>query len=89
MLGIFVNLIQNTQVTESDLLATVFGGIILGFGVGLILRNDGALDGTEILSISIAKNWVSLSAKSLCSLTSLFILQLDFCMVGIAQCTLS
>lgn len=55
MLGIFVNLIQNTQVTESDLLATVFGGIILGFGVGLILRNDGALDGTEILSISIAK----------------------------------
>ena len=55
MLGIFVNLIQNTQVTESDLLATVFGGIILGFGVGLILRNDGALDGTEILSVSIAK----------------------------------
>ena len=55
MLGIFVNLIQNTQVTESDLLATVFGGIILGCGVGLILRNDGALDGTEILSISIAK----------------------------------
>lgn len=55
MLGIFVNLIHNTQVTESDLLATVFGGIILGFGVGLILRNDGALDGTEILSISIAK----------------------------------
>ena len=57
MLGIFVNLIQNTQVTESDLLATVFGGIILGFGVGLILRNDGALDGTEILSIRLAKKF--------------------------------
>ena len=57
MLGIFVNLIKNTQVTESDLLATVFGGIILGFGVGLILRNDGALDGTEILSIRLAKKF--------------------------------
>lgn len=57
MLGIFVNLIHNTQVTESDLLATVFGGIILGFGVGLILRNDGALDGTEILSIRLAKKF--------------------------------
>lgn len=56
MLGIFVNLI-NFHVTDSDLLATVFGGIILGFGVGLILRNDGALDGTEILAIRLAKKF--------------------------------
>lgn len=56
MLGIFVNLI-NFHVTESDLLATVFGGIILGVGVGLILRNDGALDGTEILAIRLAKKF--------------------------------
>lgn len=56
MLGIFVNLI-NIHVTDSDLLATVFGGIILGFGVGLILRNDGALDGTEILAIRLAKKF--------------------------------
>ncbi len=56
MLGIFVNLI-NFHVTESDLLATVFGGITLGTGVGLILRNDGALDGTEILAIRLAKKF--------------------------------
>ena len=56
MLGIFVNLI-NFHVTESELLATVFGGIILGIGVGLILRNDGALDGTEILAIRLAKKF--------------------------------
>lgn len=56
MLGIFVNLI-NFHVTESELLATVFGGIILGVGVGLILRNDGALDGTEILAIRLAKKF--------------------------------
>ena len=39
------------------MLATVFGGIILGTGVGLILRNDGALDGTEILAIRLAKRF--------------------------------
>lgn len=55
MLGIFVNLLDNVVVTEIPLLDTVFGGIILGTGVGLILRNDGALDGTEILAIRLAK----------------------------------
>lgn len=37
--------------TEDVLLATVFGGIILGIGVGLVIRNGGSLDGTEIMAI--------------------------------------
>lgn len=41
--------------TEDILLATIFGGIFLGTGVGLVIRNGGALDGTEILSIVISK----------------------------------
>lgn len=56
MLGLFANFLT-FKVTESDLLATVFGGIILGFGVGLILRNEGALDGTEILAIRLSKKF--------------------------------
>ena len=43
------------HITEESLLATVFGGSILGFGVGLVLRASGSLDGTEILSITISK----------------------------------
>ncbi|MBS4209898.1 YitT family protein [Bacillus sp. FJAT-50079] len=38
-------------VTEDLLLDTVFGGIILGMGVGIVIRYGGSLDGTEILSI--------------------------------------
>ncbi len=38
-------------------LACIFGGVILGLGVGLILRNNGSLDGTEIVAIRIAKKW--------------------------------
>ncbi|MFJ5791766.1 YitT family protein [Lysinibacillus sp. NPDC097162] len=37
--------------TTDTLLATVFGGIILGIGVGIVIRYGGSLDGTEILAI--------------------------------------
>lgn len=42
--------------TSDILLATVFGGIILGIGVGLIIRYGGSLDGTEIIAIVLNKN---------------------------------
>ncbi|MEW8987918.1 MAG: YitT family protein, partial [Bacillus sp. (in: firmicutes)] len=41
--------------TDDILLATVFGGIALGSGVGLVIRYGGSLDGTEILAILINK----------------------------------
>ncbi|MEI3607222.1 YitT family protein [Pseudogracilibacillus sp. SE30717A] len=42
-------------ITNEPLLATVFGGLILGAGVGIVIRVGGALDGTEILSILLTK----------------------------------
>lgn len=39
------------RITQDILLASVFGGILLGIGVGLIIRNGGSLDGTEIIAI--------------------------------------
>ncbi|EMR07049.1 hypothetical protein C772_00694 [Bhargavaea cecembensis DSE10] len=42
-------------VTDDLFLATVIGAVILGFGVGLVMRMGGALDGTEILAILISK----------------------------------
>ncbi|GED29826.1 YitT family protein [Brevibacillus centrosporus] len=41
--------------TDDPLLAAVFGGIILGIGVGLVLRNGGSLDGTEIIAVLFNK----------------------------------
>lgn len=41
--------------TQDILLATIFGGIILGIGIGLIIRNGGSLDGTEIIAIILDK----------------------------------
>lgn len=41
--------------TDDVLLATVFGGIILGIGVGIIIRYGGSLDGTEMVAIIVNK----------------------------------
>lgn len=38
-------------------LACIFGGLILGAGVGLVLRSNSSLDGTEILAIRLSKKW--------------------------------
>ena len=41
--------------TAEPLLATVFGGITLGIGVGLVIRYGGCLDGTETVAILISR----------------------------------
>ncbi len=43
------------QATETAILACVFGGVLLGFGVGLVLRGGGCLDGTEIIALLISR----------------------------------
>ncbi len=42
--------------TENKLLATIYGSIILGIGVGLVIKAGGCLDGTESVGIVISKN---------------------------------
>lgn len=42
-------------ITEQMLLATVYGGILLGIGVGIVLRYGGCVDGTESVALVISK----------------------------------
>ncbi len=50
--SVWVALFEPSGLITNDLfLATVFGGILLGAGVGLIIRNGACLDGSEIISI--------------------------------------
>lgn len=44
--------------TDDILLSAIFGGIFLGLGVGLVLRNNASLDGTEILAIKFNQKTV-------------------------------
>lgn len=43
-------------VTDDILLAMVYGGVVLGIGVGLIIKCGGCVDGTESVAIVISKN---------------------------------
>ncbi|MBR1764047.1 MAG: YitT family protein [Ruminococcus sp.] len=42
-------------VTDDKLLATVFGGLMLGCGVGLVIHAGACLDGTEAVAMTISK----------------------------------
>lgn len=44
-----------TIIEGDTLLITVVGGIILGFGMGLALRNGGALDGIDMLAVLLSR----------------------------------
>ena len=47
---------EQRPATDDLFLATIFGGVILGFGVGIIVRVGGSLDGTEMLAIILSKS---------------------------------
>lgn len=59
--------------TNDLFLASVFGGIIVGVGVGLIVRYGGSLDGTEIVAILLDKR-TSFSVGEIVMVMNLFIL---------------
>ena len=41
--------------TNDTLLAALFGGMILGMGVGIVLKSNASLDGTEIMAMKLAQ----------------------------------
>lgn len=74
MFSIFISLLHPVaRLTDDILLATVFGGIILGVGVGLIIRFGGSLDGTEIIAIAVNKK-VPFSVGQIVMFFNLFII---------------
>ncbi|SFF29404.1 Uncharacterized membrane-anchored protein YitT, contains DUF161 and DUF2179 domains [Paenibacillus catalpae] len=59
--------------TEEYFLASIFGGVILGIGVGIVIRFGGSLDGTEIIAILFNKR-LPFSVGEIVMFFNLFIL---------------
>ena len=57
ILALSTNYFEGIHATNDLLLATVFGGIILGVGVGTILKSGASLDGTEMLSLIVSRKF--------------------------------
>lgn len=75
-LGMFF--LYNVPVPTKNLfIASIFGGTLLGIGVGMVIRYGGSLDGTEILGILINRS-TSFSVGRVVMFINIFI----FCSAG-------
>ncbi len=57
-LACFVLLIHFPTITTDKLLISVFGGLLLGAGIGLVMRGGGVIDGTEVLALTISRRTI-------------------------------
>ncbi|WP_172257585.1 YitT family protein [Saccharibacillus deserti] len=74
VLSIGTVLLHPVQAFVTDtLLAFVFGGIFLGVGTGIVIRNGGSLDGTEIIAILVSRK-TPFSVGEIVMFVNLFIL---------------
>jgi len=56
-LALFIHFENFTPVTDDKLLISIFGGLFLGAGIGLAIRNGSVLDGSEILGVFVNKQF--------------------------------
>lgn len=74
LLSVFVSLLNAFHpLTVDPLLAAVFGGVVLGIGVGTIIRYGGSLDGTEIVAILFTRR-LAFSVGEIVMFFNIFIL---------------
>ncbi len=56
--SLFLHLTEGWQVASNDLMVNaIFGGAMIGFGIGLIIRRDGTTAGTVIIARLMNKFW--------------------------------
>ncbi|MFK8045390.1 MAG: YitT family protein [Crocinitomicaceae bacterium] len=57
VLSVVIHFENFSQITDDKLITAIFGGIFLGAGIGLAIKNGSVLDGSEILGIYISTNF--------------------------------
>jgi uncharacterized membrane-anchored protein YitT (DUF2179 family) len=63
---------HSEPITTEFVLALGYGGVLLGVGVGLALRYSGALDGTEILAVTLSSK-VNIGVEQIILIINFFI----------------
>lgn len=56
-LSVILAIISFPNVTNDNLLVSVFGGFFLGAGIGFAIRGGAVIDGTEVLAIFLSKKF--------------------------------
>ncbi|WPR74948.1 YitT family protein [Algoriphagus sp. NG3] len=56
LLVLVLEVVSFTPITNDMVLSAVFGGVLMGVGIGLILRGGGLIDGFEVITEFVHKN---------------------------------
>ena len=89
LLSGFTSLLHDVApVTDNELLSVVFGGILLGIGVGLVIKGGACLDGTELLAMLCSKR-LPVSVGQVILFLNLVIFSVAACLFGIDRALLS
>jgi len=78
MLTVILHFMEVPTVTEDKLLIAVFGGILMGTGIGLIIRGGGLIDGFEVITDFTQKNSAFSGSEITLFLNSLIMLAAVF-----------
>lgn len=84
ILGIFEKLFGNMVITQDRMLATVFSGLLIGAGIGMVIRAGASTGGMDIPPLIINKKW-NLSISLTMSLFDCLILLSQMIFSGMEQ----
>jgi uncharacterized membrane-anchored protein YitT (DUF2179 family) len=74
LLVLVLEFMEIPTVTEDKLLIAIFGGVLMGVGIGLIIRGGGLIDGFEVLTAYFQKNSALSASEITIFLNSLIML---------------
>lgn len=77
LLSFFLKIIPETALTRDLLLASIFGGVVAGIGLGIVFKFGGTTGGTDLAGSILNKIFPAFS-------TSTFMMIIDLCVVAFA-----
>ena len=78
MLTVLMHFIEIPAVTEDKVLIAVFGGFLIGLGIGLVIKAGGVLDGIEIMALHTTRNSAFSTAEIILTFNALIFIGAAF-----------
>lgn len=57
LMVVFINILHIPAITNDKVLIAVFGGFMIGLGIGLVIKAGGVIDGMEVVADYTNKKW--------------------------------
>jgi uncharacterized membrane-anchored protein YitT (DUF2179 family) len=71
LLALLMSFVQIPTFTQDKVLIAIFGGILIGLGIGLVIRGGGVIDGLEVIADYTNKNSAFTSTEVILLINSL------------------